>query len=183
MKKPLVIGIGVLVGLMLLFFGFYQYTTSKSPRTKLDAKGPGDFELKISYGTPSLRGRTAFGPAGSGTIEPFGKVWRTGANEATSFVISKDVKFGDKVVKAGEYTLYTLPGADKWVIILNGQTGQWGTTYNLDRDVARLEVPIETLPAPVEKLSITATADEATKTATVTLQWDKTQVKFPLVVQ
>jgi hypothetical protein len=183
MKKPLLIGVGVLVVLMLLFVGFYQFTTSKSPRTKLDAQGPAGLMLHIDHGTPSLRGRVAFGPAGSGSIEPYNKVWRTGANEATRFVINKDVKVGDKVVKAGSYTLYTIPNAEKWTVIINGQTGQWGTTYNEDRDVARLEVPVEKLDAPVEKLTITATADEATKTAAVALMWDKTKIKFDLVVQ
>jgi hypothetical protein len=106
--------------------------------------------IKISYGAPSTRGRKIMGE-----IVPYGKVWRTGANEATSFVTSTSLKVGSTIVPAGTYTLYTLPGAGDWLLIVNKQNGQWGTEYSQAQDLARIPMKSAKLASPQEKMSIT----------------------------
>ena len=78
-------------------------------------------DIKISYSSPAVKGRKIWGG-----LVPYDKVWRTGANEATIFETSKDIKIGGKTLKAGKYSLYTKPGEKAWQIIFNSQTGQWG---------------------------------------------------------
>jgi hypothetical protein len=106
--------------------------------------------IKISYGAPSTRGRKIMGD-----IVPYDKVWRTGANEATSFVTNTSLKIGSTIVPAGTYTLYTLPGPDDWMLIVNKQTGQWGTEYSQAQDLARIPMKSTKLGSPQEKMSIT----------------------------
>jgi hypothetical protein len=78
-------------------------------------------DIKISYSSPAVKGRKIWGG-----LVPYDKVWRTGANEATIFETSKDVKIGNKTLPAGKYSLYTTPGEKEWKVIFNSQTGQWG---------------------------------------------------------
>src|ERR1700739_4277069 len=77
--------------------------------------------IKISYHSPSVKGRKIWGG-----LVPYNQVWRTGANEATIFNTSKDIKIGGKTLPAGKYSLYTKPGETEWQVIFNSQTGQWG---------------------------------------------------------
>jgi hypothetical protein len=107
--------------------------------------------ITIHYNSPRMRGRKIMGD-----LVPYGKVWRTGANPATSFVTDGDLKIGDLNVPAGKYTLYTLPGAPgtPWLLIVNKQTGQWGTVYNQNQDLGRTPMHSATLPAPQENMSI-----------------------------
>ena len=105
--------------------------------------------IKISYGAPSLRGRKI-----GGEIVPYGKIWRTGANEATGFATNTALKIGETAVPAGTYTLYTLSGASEWMLIISKQTGQWGTEYNQPQDLARIPMKSAKLASPQEKMSI-----------------------------
>ncbi|MDE1175932.1 MAG: DUF2911 domain-containing protein [Edaphobacter sp.] len=109
----------------------------------------GSGAIKISYGAPSARGRKVMGQ-----LVPFDKVWRTGANEATAFATNTSLKIGDTSVPAGTYTLYTMPSAGQWLLIVSKQTGQWGTVYNQSQDFARIPMKSAALPAPQEKMSI-----------------------------
>ena len=107
--------------------------------------------ITIHYNSPRLRGRKV-----GGEIAPYGKIWRTGANPATSFVTDVDLMVGDLHVPAGKYTLYTLPAAPgtPWQLIINKQTGQWGTEYNQGQDLGRTAMQSATLPSPQENMSI-----------------------------
>lgn len=107
--------------------------------------------ITIHYNSPRMRGRKIMGG-----LVPYGKVWRTGANPATSFVTEGNLKVGDLNVPAGKYTLYTLPAAPgtPWQLIINKQTGQWGTVYNQDQDLGRTPMQHATLPSPQEDMSI-----------------------------
>src|SRR5580704_1818688 len=93
----------------------------------------GKAHVLVDYGRPSKRGRVIFG-----SLVPYGQVWRTGANAATTFVIDKDLTIGAQTVPAGTYTLYTLPSASNWLLIINKQTGQWGTEYDQSQDLVRI---------------------------------------------
>lgn len=93
-------------------------------------------EIKVNYSSPAVKGRKIWGG-----LVPYDKIWRTGANEATIFETSKDIKIGGKTLKAGKYSLYTKPGEKEWQVIFNSQTGQWGikmdgsTTDEASKDV------------------------------------------------
>ena len=106
--------------------------------------------ITIKYNQPSLRGRHLGGPE----IVPWGKVWRTGANPATTLITPVSLHIGSLLVPAGTYTLYTLPHPGKWLLIVNKQTGQWGTVYNEDQDLGRVEMKSHTLPSSQEVMSI-----------------------------
>ena len=136
-----------------------------SPRVKTEGK-----EVTVAYGQPSKKGREVFGK-----LVPFGQVWRTGANEATEITFKKDVTFGGKPVKAGTYTLFTIPTAKEWTVILNKDLGQFGAfDYKKANDVLTIKVPVKALSAEVEKFTIEA------KDASVDMMWDKTSVSVPV---
>ena len=117
--------------------------------------------LTIKYNSPRLKGRTI-----GTTIVPYGQVWRTGANPATTFITASNLKIGTLDVPAGTYTLYTLPSATQWLLIVNKQTGQWGTEYSEAQDLGRTPMTSKTLPASQENMSISF---EHTKGATTEL--------------
>ncbi len=107
--------------------------------------------ITIHYNSPAMRGRVIMGG-----LVPYGQVWRTGANPATSFVTTGNLKIGTLSVPAGSYTLYTLPAAPgtPWLLIVNKQTGQWGTVYKQDMDLGRVPMHYAKLPAPQESMTI-----------------------------
>ncbi len=106
--------------------------------------------IDIHYNSPHLRGRHLGGPE----IVPYGKVWRTGANPATTIITSVPLKFGDLLVPAGTHTLYTLPNADKWLLIVNNETGQWGTEYKPEMDLGRVPMKAKPMSSPQEVMSL-----------------------------
>jgi Protein of unknown function (DUF2911) len=125
-------------------------------------------KVTISYSRPSLRGRSME------TLAPNGKVWRTGANEATTLTTEIDLNIGGAKVPAGTYTLYTLPSADVWKLIINKQTGQWGTVYNQDQDLSRVDMKKEEIAVPVETFTISL--DQVSNdSADLVLEWEKTR--------
>jgi hypothetical protein len=129
---------------------------------------------KVVYGRPSKKGRTMLG----GT-EPFGKVWRLGANEATEIKLYQDVTFGDKLVKAGTYTLYAIPDKTEWTIIFNTKLDTWGAyEYEESKDVARIKVPVSKPEAEVETFTIMFDGKDAS--AAMIIAWETTLVKVPL---
>lgn len=130
----------------------------------------------ISYGRPSRRGRVVFGG-----IVPWGEVWRTGANAATQIHFTGPVEIHGVPIPAGKYSVWTLPDPKQWRLIINTQTGQWGTSYNEEHDLARLEVTSESIPVPVETFTIAAEPKDETTTALI-LTWDRTRVVIPIKV-
>jgi hypothetical protein len=129
-----------------------------------------NIELKINYGETSMKGREIFG-----NLVPFGKVWRTGANEASVLEFNKDVKLNDKLVKAGKYSLFTIPGEEKWTIILNSIWDQWGA-YNYDESKDAIRFEVKTMEVEKhEKLNI-----DITKEGIIQIIWEETAVEFQL---
>ena len=132
--------------------------------TRLDGKA-----LTIHYNTPSIRCRTIMGG-----LVPYGKVWRTGANPATSFMTQADLTIGTLRVPAGNYTLYTLPAApgSPWMLIVNKETGQWGTVYHEAQDLGRTPMHEATLPAPQEVMSLSF--EKTTRNSTqLHVRWER----------
>ncbi|MBC6699344.1 DUF2911 domain-containing protein [Hymenobacter sp. BT190] len=139
---------------------------SKRPSPPATVTGP---NFTIEYSRPSLKGRKAFGG-----LEPYGKVWRTGANEATTFTTTKDVKVNGQALAAGTYALFTIPGEQEWTIIFNKTAKQWGAyEYKQADDALRVQAKPTKTAAPVEVFTIAAD-----KAGVVTLMWDNTQVTF-----
>lgn len=127
--------------------------------------------LTVTYGRPYKKGREIFGK-----LEPYGKVYRCGADEATTITFAKDGSFGGKPVKAGTYALFVIPNEKQWTIILNGVPKQWGAfSYekNKDKDVLHVDVPVINLDTPIEQLTIAAPGNN------LTIAWDKTKVAIP----
>jgi hypothetical protein len=138
-----------------------------SPRDSLTASIAGS-TLTVNYGRPSKRGRVLFN--GLADMQ-WGKVWRTGANEATHFTSSKPLDFGGKAVPAGTYTLWTkLEESGKWELIINKQTKQWGTAYDATQDLVRIPMTVTTNNPVVEKMEIQVKA--AGKGGEIIIAWD-----------
>lgn len=127
--------------------------------------------VKVTYGRPYKKGRAIFGG-----LVPYDQVWRTGANEATEITFAKDGTFGGQPVKAGTYSLFTIPTEKEWTIILNSALKQWGSFgYDKikDKDVLKVKVPAGKAPSETEQFTITLPANS------LVLTWDKTQVTVP----
>ena len=133
--------------------------------------------VSIHYNAPSVRGRTIFG-----SLVPYDKVWRTGANPATTLKTEANLKIGTATVPAGTYTLYTLPSTGTWKLIINKQIGQWGTEYHEDRDLARVDMTKKTLSSPQEVMSITLEPFQGKKSS-LHVKWETTDVSVPVVVE
>jgi hypothetical protein len=133
----------------------------------------GDATLTIKYSAPSVRGRQIFGDGGLLMHDPTAPIWRAGANEATSFHTDGDLTIGSLAVPKGDYTLYVnLKDPDAWELVINKQTGQWGTKYDASQDLGRVKMQMRTPPAPVEVLKYTITSTGGKK-GTIQLAWEK----------
>jgi Protein of unknown function (DUF2911) len=163
--------LGVLVAIAIATFTTIMLAQGKNP-----ASPPGEASLKfddgktvnIQYSRPSMRGRKIFGG-----LVPYDEVWRTGANAATSLKTDVDLTIGGANVPAGSYTLYSLPGASSWKLIINKQTGQWGTDYDKAQDLARVDMNVGQLPSALEQFTISFDKTGG-DSATLKLEWDKT---------
>ncbi len=131
--------------------------------------------ITLTYGRPYLKGR----PLAS--LTPPDKVWRTGADEATTLTTDKDLTIGSLAVPAGTYTLYTLPSADRWKLIVNRQTGQWGTVYQENQDLGRVDMTSGKLDKPAEQLTI-AIVPQAGR-HTLEIHWGDMRQSAPLAVK
>jgi hypothetical protein len=119
-----------------------------SPPAKAEVTLP-SATISIDYSAPSVRGRKIFG-----ALVPYGEVWRTGANAATTLKTSGNLMIGDLKVPAGTYTIYSLPSAHGAQLIINKQTGQWGTVYDKTQDLGRTDMTIDNNASPVETMVI-----------------------------
>lgn len=141
-------------------------------------------DVKVSYFRPKVKGRKIFG-AGKDYLQPFGEMWRTGANSGTVITFSDDVKVGGKDVKKGEYLVLTIPGATEWTVILYTDVAMGGNTANYDqaKDAARFMVKSEKLTERVETLTINISdISEDNTSANIQIAWENTSVKVPVVV-
>ncbi|KDN55000.1 DUF2911 domain-containing protein [Flavobacterium seoulense] len=127
---------------------------------------------KIVYSRPQLKGRSL------SELAPAGKVWRTGANEATEITFYRDVKLGNTKIQSGTYSLFTIPEKDNYTIIINKSTNVWGAySYKAENDVARLSVPVTQAEESLEALSMVFTP--ADKGMVLNIGWDKTRIAVP----
>lgn len=169
--------------------GMYAQDT---PETTKDNDGPNFSKLDVSpmdvalfrgennepmarvlYSRPQTRDREIFGK-----LVPYGEVWRTGANEATEITLYKDLMVGDKKIKKGTYTLFTIPREKEWTVILNNSTNIWGAyDYHVEKDVARITVPVRKSKVPIDALSMSFAPSK--DGATLFIGWDDRFVQIP----
>src|SRR5690348_9202080 len=145
------------IAVLLTAFAILTAATGKRQVTK-NAKSPsaetsmkvGGQDVTIEYNAPSARGRKV-----EGGLVPYGEVWRLGADAATTLVTNTNLKIGNLAVPAGVYTLYIAASEGGWNLVVNKQTGQWGTEYKQDQDLGRVPMKVTKLSSPVETLKIT----------------------------
>ena len=123
--------------------------------------------LTIKYNSPHMRGRRIMGAQ-----VPYNQIWRTGANPATTLITPISLHIGSLLVPAGTYTIYTLPTEKKWMLIINRQTGQWGTEYHQEQDLGRVEMKSHDLDSPQEVMSISFD-DIKRDSAELHIRWEK----------
>jgi hypothetical protein len=172
------------VGLFLAASAFAQTPTVEFPAPSPTAtlkQRVGLTDIEIVYSRPGVKGRKVFG--GKDSLEPYGEVWRAGANSPTKITFSTPVKFGGKEVPAGSYGLYALLGEKEWTVIINKIGAQdWGAySYKAENDVARVTAPKAALADLVETFMIDIN-DIKTESATLNLSWEKTRVSVPFHV-
>ena len=136
----------------------------------------GGHTISVNYGSPLTRGRKIMG-----SVVPYNQVWRTGANEATTFVTDVDLMMGGVKIPRGSYSLYTLPSKSTWRLIINKETGQSGLVYHRNLDLARVNLQKRTLPANVERLTI-ALSKTDDRSGVLTIAWERTSLTVPFTM-
>jgi len=169
------------VSAVIVFFAtacFAQMGGGKpSPAASASCDLGGGKTIKTDYSSPRMKGRKIYGG-----LVPYGEVWRTGANEATTFVTSADVMVGGKAVPAGSYTIFTVPTADKWTLIINKKTGEWGIPYKYESDeLARVDMKVSQLPSPMENFTISYA--KSGNGCTLNLEWEKTRASVDIAAK
>lgn len=131
--------------------------------------------IKIYYSRPQKNDRDIFG-----SKVPYGKVWRLGANESAEFKAYQDITIGGKQLKAGTYSIFTIPEKDQWTIIFNSDLDYWGAySYNEKNDVLRITAPVKPMSDVVEAFSIQF-EEKSDNAAILRMAWDKTLVEIPV---
>jgi hypothetical protein len=196
-------GAAVALALAACFCAAAQAQGLRSPRPSQKAsvmQTVGVTDMTITYSRPGVKGRTIWGDppagaAGTGTLDdartrakdqvivPYGHVWRTGANEATTFTVTDDVLINGQPLKAGTYSLHTIPGRDEWTIIFNSDPGQWGSfTYDEKKDVLRVKAKPQTAAENQEWLLYTFDP-VGESSAQVNIRWERLRVPFTVEVK
>ncbi len=135
--------------------------------------------IKIDYSSPRAKGRKIFGEASEKALVPYGQIWRTGANDATTFVTDTNVTVGGKAVPAGSYTIFTVPKADAWSLVISKKTGEWGTDYPGEKeDLVRAPMTVSKTSAPVENFTIAF--DQAGSKCTLRTEWENTRASVDI---
>ena len=162
-----------IIGLLLILIATINFAVGQkvkaSPRESVNGK-INEAAISIDYGSPSVRGRKIWG-----ALVPFGKIWRAGANEATTFQTDKDLIVEGKKLPAGKYSLFIIPNEKKCIIIFNKKAKQWGA-YNYDQDLDQLRVEV----SPKEESKSTEKLLFLVKDNTVALLWDNWEIAFDI---
>jgi hypothetical protein len=180
MKRVLII-VGVVLVIILGALTYLRvfYTKSFSPESDVNF-ADGELKVHVFYNRPSKTGRIIFAKDG---LVPYGKVWRTGANEATVFETNKDLSFGGQTLAAGKYSLWTIPNETSWSIIFNNEIPSWGVGFdgqaqrNPANDVLKVESPVVLQEKEFEQFTINV--EKAGEEMELLFIWDKTLVATP----
>ena len=178
-RVALIAGLGIVLVMVGVFawtsygqFGPSKYT---SPPANVAATIAGK-KITIDYYAPSMHGRKIMGG-----LVPFGEVWCTGANWATKITTEAPLQMGTLKLPAGSYSIWTVPNASEWTLIINKQTGQFHKDYDSSTDFGRTKMNLKTLPAPVETFKIDLRSDGGNQ-GTLALVWETTEASIPFTV-
>jgi hypothetical protein len=149
-----------LAGLSLAQQKKAQASPAAETSVMLDGKA-----VSIKYNSPSMRSRKIFGG-----LVPYGEVWRAGANNATALHTDADLMIGNLSVPKGDYTIYVLPTEKEWTLIVNKQTGQWGTEYSEGKDLGRVKMALKAAPAAIESFKISLSGSG--KAGSLQMEWE-----------
>lgn len=149
--------------------------TSSSPAASFEQE-VGSGKIKITYSRPLVRGRKVFGE-----LVPFDKLWRTGASDCTVITTSEDISFGNNILKAGSYSIFSIPSINDWTIIVNSDTTLHGETgYDEKKDIMRFKVPLEKSPNFYETFTMELNDINSKSEAVLKILWENTMVKIPI---
>lgn len=173
--KTTFVSIVCILSLMCFYSGLQaQEDKSKRPSPPVELRGTIDSaDIAVFYSSPAVKGRLIWGE-----LVPYGKVWRTGANEATIFETNKTLLIQDQMLPPGKYALFTIPGENEWTVIFNSEWNQWGAfKYDKAKDIFRIKVPVEKSAAFNERMKFEIIDNN------IVLFWEKLQVGFPVISQ
>ena len=179
LKRVLALLFVVAIGLFLysvIVENIFEKRLSPKDTVKFELN---DLKLKVFYNRPLKKGRVVFG-----ALVPFNEVWRTGANEATTFETNQSLTVNGSLIPAGKYTLWTVPKDSTWTVIFNSKQYSWGVNSEMkpmwdpNYDVADIEVPVEKLNTTVEQFTIAF--DNSTDSLSLTMAWDDVKIAVPL---
>ena len=175
--------VGIILGILILggyiSFEYMKNQTKRASPEETTEYKQGDKLLSVFYCRPYTKGRDIFG-----SLVPYGEVWRTGANEATTFTTNTTIDFGGEIVQPGSYTLWTIPQETQWTIILNSKMYGWGVgldgapSREAEYDVVKINVPVQTLDELVKQFTIAFVYN-----VNMNLSWEKTKVSVPIKFQ
>ena len=172
--RKVIASLSILTLGLVLFAAACHAQQDKSKRPSPPANATLDLgagkSVTVDYSSPRAKGRKVYGE-----LVPYDKVWRTGANEATTLNTTADITIGGTPVPAGTYTLFTIPNKDKWTLIISKKTGEWGTDYpGPSNDFARVDMKVSTLPSPVENFTISFDK------STMNIDWETTRASVAI---
>lgn len=160
-----------LIFALLSFVTFYGFAQNPASPAAVTSQKVGDLSVLIKYCQPAVKGRLVFGTKDQKALVPYGEVWRTGANEATTIEISRDAQIQGKTLAKGTYSVFTIPGPTEWTVIFNKVAKQWGAySYKATDDVLRVTGKVSAAN-PTERFTINLSA-----TGQLSFVWDKTSV-------
>jgi hypothetical protein len=173
MPKKTAFAILLVVAACVISYAQQDESKRPSPAAQAQCKLSGGKTITVDYSSPRMRGRKIFGE-----LVPYGEVWRTGANEATTFVTNENLLMVKGAnVPAGSYTIFTVPDRDKWTLIINKHTGESGTPYKYEsEELARVPMSVTTLSSPVENFTISF--DHTGGSCTMRMSWENTQASI-----
>lgn len=153
--------------------GLRYWTKQTSPSETVKETSDKNLEVSVEYSKPSMNGRKVFGE-----LVPYDIVWRTGANEATIINFSENCSFGNIRIKKGKYSLWTIPNKENWQVILNNETGQWGTNYDESKNLAVIKVAAQKNLQTQEKFKINLSKSKVG--LDMKLSWENTLISIPI---
>ncbi len=181
MKKKLIIILLIVGAALAGIFGYLRSATKKHSPAANALYEFNDLKIEVNYCSPYRKNRLIFGEEKNGALQPYGKYWRAGANEATTIKVNKDILFNDQPLNAGVYCLYTIPGESKWIIAINKDFDRWGfLAPDEENDVLRTEVSANNQAPEQEQFLITFSQPDSAGSASLNLHWDHTLVNIPI---
>lgn len=170
--------IAAILALIALLASYFmkKKSTQLSPQTKIEFSEKG-LNIKMVYCQPSKKGRLIFGPLEDGALQPFGKYWRLGANEATTIETNKDLLIANQKLPKGMYSVYAIPGKEKWIIGFNKVVNRWGASEpDYSKDLFTLEIPVNYVDESKEQFTININKNE------IVFWWDTSKAVLPFEI-